>query len=162
MPSALEQRTGRVDRIHSLAHRQLDQQTAVTPDQFLQVYYPHLQDTVERVQVERVYERMNRFLRMLHRSFGGHEGQSSRIHLGRELIERRQDIEPIRSTLQSAGIRLGQLRPDDIIDTVKILPEYVRKHDLPYSILNDLDLTSERVQELLATTGLDTSGSRPL
>jgi glycerol-1-phosphate dehydrogenase [NAD(P)+] len=73
-----------------------------------------------------------------------------------------QDIEPIRSTLQSAGIRLGQLRPDDIIDTVKILPEYVRKHDLPYSILNDLDLTSERVQELLATTGLDTSGSRPL
>jgi glycerol-1-phosphate dehydrogenase [NAD(P)+] len=73
-----------------------------------------------------------------------------------------QDIEPIRSTLQSAGIRLGQLRPDDIMDTIKILPEYVRKHDLPYSILNDLDLTSERVQELLATTGLDTTGARPL
>lgn len=73
-----------------------------------------------------------------------------------------QDIEPIRSTLQSAGIRLGQLRPDDIIDTINALPEYVRRHELPYSILNDLDLTSERVRELLATTGLDTSGARPL
>ena len=73
-----------------------------------------------------------------------------------------QDIEPIRATLQSAGIRLGQLRPDDIMDTIKILPEYVRKHDLPFSILNEVDMTSERVQALLATTGLDTSGARPL
>lgn len=101
MPSALEQRTGRVDRIHSLAHRQLDQQSGVTPDQFLQVYFPHLRDTVERVQVERVYERMNRFLRMLHRSFGEQEAQSSRIHLGRELIDRPLDVAPIREPLQT-------------------------------------------------------------
>lgn len=73
-----------------------------------------------------------------------------------------QDIEPIRATLQSAGIRLGQLRPDDIIDTLNALPEYVVAHDLPYSIINEMDLSSERVQELLATTGLDTSGARPL
>jgi glycerol-1-phosphate dehydrogenase [NAD(P)+] len=73
-----------------------------------------------------------------------------------------QDIAPIRATLSAAGIRLGQLRPDDIIDTIKTLPEYVRKHDLPYTILNDLDLTSERVLELLATTGLDATGVRPL
>lgn len=101
MPSSLEQRTGRVDRIHSLAQRVLDRQSAVTPDQFLQVYYPHLRDTVERVQVERVYERMNRFLRMLHRSFGDQESQSSRIHLGRELIDRPQDVAPIREPLQT-------------------------------------------------------------
>jgi hypothetical protein len=71
-----------------------------------------------------------------------------------------QDIAPIRATLESAGIRLNQLQPDDIADTVKILPEYVRKHGLPYSILNDLDLTSERVTELLATTGLNAAGQR--
>ncbi len=65
-----------------------------------------------------------------------------------------QDTAPIRSTLESAGIRLGQLRNDDIVDTIKILPEYVRKHNLPYSILNDLDPTAERVNELLTTTGL--------
>lgn len=101
MPSALEQRTGRVDRIHSLAHRHLDQQNGVTPDQFLQVYFPHLRDTVERVQVERVYERMNRFLRMLHRSFGEQEAQSSRIYLGREFIDRPPDVAPIGEPLQT-------------------------------------------------------------
>lgn len=66
-----------------------------------------------------------------------------------------QDTKPIRSTLESAGIRLGQLRHEDIVDTLKILPEYVRKHDLPYSILNDLDPTAEKVNELLETTGLN-------
>ncbi len=65
-----------------------------------------------------------------------------------------QDTAPIRRTLESAGIRLGQLRSEDIVDTLKILPEYVRKHNLPYSILNDLDPTAERVHELLTTTGL--------
>ncbi|MFN8451912.1 MAG: iron-containing alcohol dehydrogenase [Anaerolineae bacterium] len=66
-----------------------------------------------------------------------------------------QDVSPIRGTLESAGIQLDQLRHQDIVDTLKTLPEYVRKHDLPYSILNDLDPTAERIGELLATTGLD-------
>jgi glycerol-1-phosphate dehydrogenase [NAD(P)+] len=66
-----------------------------------------------------------------------------------------QDIKPLRATLQSAGVRLGQLRPDDIVDAIRTLPEYVRKHGFPYSIVHDLDLTSERVLDLLATTGLD-------
>jgi glycerol-1-phosphate dehydrogenase [NAD(P)+] len=68
-----------------------------------------------------------------------------------------QDVNPIRATLESAGIRLDQLRHNDIVDTIKILPEYVRKHKLPYSILNDLDPSTERINELLATTKLDGS-----
>jgi glycerol-1-phosphate dehydrogenase [NAD(P)+] len=73
-----------------------------------------------------------------------------------------QDIAPIRTTLTSAGIRLGQLRPDDIASTINDLPNYVKRHDLPYSILHDLDVNSERSQELLAKTGLDVTGVRPL
>jgi glycerol-1-phosphate dehydrogenase [NAD(P)+] len=73
-----------------------------------------------------------------------------------------QDIAPIRATLTSAGIRLGQIRSDDIVATIRELPEYVRRHNLPYTILNDLDPSSERTSELLATTGLDTTGVRPL
>lgn len=73
-----------------------------------------------------------------------------------------QDIAPIRATLTSAGIRLGQLKPDDIVETLKSLPQYVQDHDLPYSILHDLDLSSERVVELLSTTGLNISGVRSL
>jgi glycerol-1-phosphate dehydrogenase [NAD(P)+] len=73
-----------------------------------------------------------------------------------------QDIAPIRATLTSAGIRLGQLKPDDIIETIKILPQYVNEHNLPYSIVHDLDVTSERARDLIAKTGLDISGVRPL
>jgi glycerol-1-phosphate dehydrogenase [NAD(P)+] len=66
-----------------------------------------------------------------------------------------QDIAPIRQTLQSAGIRLGQLPPDTISATLRDLPQYVRRHDMPYSILNDgFDPTPERVTEILAQTGL--------
>ncbi len=68
-----------------------------------------------------------------------------------------QDVSPIRTTLESAGIRLDQLRTEDIVDTLKTLPEYVRKHGLPYSILNDLEPTSERIDELLTKTGLSAS-----
>lgn len=73
-----------------------------------------------------------------------------------------QDISPIRDTILSAGIRLGQLKTDDIVETIKILPGYVRKHNLPYSILDDLDPSSSQVLSLLATTGLDPTGKRPL
>ncbi|MDX1993110.1 MAG: iron-containing alcohol dehydrogenase [bacterium] len=73
-----------------------------------------------------------------------------------------QDISPIRTTLTSAGIRLGELSPNAILDTVRMLPQYVRQHNLPYSILHDLDLSSDRAAELLSRTGLDVTGVRPL
>ena len=48
-PSAMEQRTGRVDRIGSLLQRRLDgRDQAPEPEEKIQVYYPHLEDTVER------------------------------------------------------------------------------------------------------------------
>ena len=65
-----------------------------------------------------------------------------------------QNVEPIRATLESAGIRLDQLSPAIIEDTLKTLPNYVVKHDLPYSILNDLDLDAERIEEIMQVTGL--------
>jgi glycerol-1-phosphate dehydrogenase [NAD(P)+] len=67
----------------------------------------------------------------------------------------KQDIAPIRDTILSAGIRLNRLSRDDVMDTLKMLPDYVRQHDLPYSILNDFEPTPERVLDLVAQTGLD-------
>ena len=67
-PSAMEQRTGRVDRIGSLAQRRLET-LARRPyrDELLQVQYPYLADTVEKLQVDRVFRRMNRFVELIHR-----------------------------------------------------------------------------------------------
>ena len=74
----------------------------------------------------------------------------------------KQSINPIRETLQSAGVRLGQLRPDDIVDTLRELPEYVRQHDLPYSIVHDMDIENEETRTQLAETGLDLNSEQPL
>lgn len=74
----------------------------------------------------------------------------------------KQNIKPIRDTLQAAGVRLGQLKPDDIVDTLRELPQYVRDHNLPYSIVHDMDIEDDETKARLAETGLDLSAERPL
>jgi glycerol-1-phosphate dehydrogenase [NAD(P)+] len=70
-----------------------------------------------------------------------------------------QDTAAIRTTLQNAGIRLGQLDRNDIIDTLQSLPQYVKMHNLPYSILHDMDIDADKAAELIEKAGLDTVGS---
>lgn len=70
-----------------------------------------------------------------------------------------QDVNPIRETIASAGVRLDQLHTEDIVETLKIMPQYVVEHNLPYSILNDFEPTTERIEDLLRITGLDGSGA---
>lgn len=65
-----------------------------------------------------------------------------------------QDVGPIRQTIANAGVRLGQLRPVDIMDTLQMLPQYVRMNKLPYTILNDFEPTTERIQQVMRATGL--------
>jgi len=101
-PSAMEQRTGRVDRIGGLVQRRLDGRSHVpSADEWLQVYYPHLQDTVEVLQVRRVLKRLNRFLRLIHRGFD-EQGEDSRIDTSRAMLEGLEDIKPIEIPLESA------------------------------------------------------------
>jgi hypothetical protein len=57
-PSAMEQRTGRIDRIGSLVQRRLDGRDELPrPEEKIQVHYPYLPETVEVLQVRRVLER---------------------------------------------------------------------------------------------------------
>ncbi len=65
-----------------------------------------------------------------------------------------QKIDPIRDTLVSAGVRLDELPQDAIRETLEMLPGYVRQHNLPYSIVHDLDMSSEETLAALARTGL--------
>jgi hypothetical protein len=66
-PSAMEQRIGRIDRVRSQTDRRLNgRDRAPDNDEKLQVFYPYLKDTVEVLQVNRVFERMNTFLRLMH------------------------------------------------------------------------------------------------
>lgn len=65
-----------------------------------------------------------------------------------------QDVNPIRDTMLSAGIRLNGVDAQDITDTLITLPQFVKDNKLPYSILNDVTITADKARELLTTTGL--------
>ena len=119
-PSAIEQRTGRVDRIGGLVQRRLDG-SSIPPeaDDLIQVYYPHLQDTVELLQVRRVLRRLNRFLRLIHRGDSAVGPEVHAIEAGRALLDEFADIPPIEGELKSAfpiepGWLEGGLGADDV------------------------------------------------
>ncbi|HWP44256.1 MAG TPA: helicase-related protein, partial [Blastocatellia bacterium] len=138
-PSAMEQRTGRVDRIGSLTHRRLDNREArAHPDELLQVYYPYLADTVEVLQVERVFERMNRFINLIH-TFGK-EGTDSRLNTLVEFARARRNIDQITEPLESAfPVQQSQLKGlskptdgprrqmEEALDHLRIIADLIEK-----------------------------------
>ncbi len=102
-PSAMEQRIGRIDRVRSQTDRRLSAMTgAPGGDDWLQVYFPYLEDTVEILQVERVLERMNTFMRLMHDGLAVPEADQRKIDVGREMIAGRKRAGVIRGVLKSA------------------------------------------------------------
>lgn len=102
-PSAMEQRVGRVDRARSATHRRLgDLGREPTEEEKLQVYFPHLADTVERLQVRRVLSRMNEFLRLMHEGLILPGSEARRIDLAKELCADVHIPEPLLAPLRSA------------------------------------------------------------
>jgi hypothetical protein len=65
-----------------------------------------------------------------------------------------QDIKPIRETMQSAGVRLNAIDPQDITDTLASLPQFVKDNQLPFSILNDVTISTDKAREMVAAAGL--------
>ncbi|MCX4239401.1 DEAD/DEAH box helicase family protein [Paraliomyxa miuraensis] len=100
-PSAMEQRTGRVDRIGSLTHRRLTERGAPDPREFLQVQFPYLDSTIELVQARRIFRRMDDFVALLHQGLGADEAKQSAIDLASAIHERTPIKEPSTSALQS-------------------------------------------------------------
>ena len=68
----------------------------------LQVYFPHLEDTVEVLQVDRVLGRMNEFLRLMHEGLVVRTASDRSIDTTREIARGRRPVEPIRERLTTA------------------------------------------------------------
>jgi len=103
MPSSMEQRVGRVDRIASLTERRLTvPRTEPAQRDFLQVYYPHLRETVEVLQVERVLERLNRFMTIMHESLGAETETERSLDVAAALLSPRPSVKALTEPLRTA------------------------------------------------------------
>jgi len=102
-PSAMEQRTGRIDRIDSLVQRNLDGREIPPGDnELIQVHYPHLVDTVEVLQVKRVLNRLFDFLNMIHLPKAKKDSDHSRLNIAEEILAPCHDIPRHEGLLESA------------------------------------------------------------
>jgi len=103
-PSSMEQRIGRIDRVRSQTELRLGaiQGRSVRGEDMLQVYFPHLEDTVEVLQVQRVLERMNVFLRLMHEGLVIPGGEERIIDANKEFARGRRLVPQIAELLKSA------------------------------------------------------------
>lgn len=65
-----------------------------------------------------------------------------------------QDVAPLRTALEAAGLRLDRLNPQVVQQVVQNLPTYVTEQNLPYGILNDINPNSDTVENALDLSGL--------
>jgi hypothetical protein len=102
-PSAVEQRIGRIDRIRSLTERTVQGCSGpLDSADKLQVFYPHLEDTVERLQVRRVLRRMREFIRLMHEGLGVAIADGSRLNVGKEIFDFTTDLPVLDKVLETA------------------------------------------------------------
>ena len=101
-PSAVEQRIGRIDRVRSKTERTAMAVDALPDDSRLQVFYPHLEDTVERLQVRRVLRRMHEFIRLMHEGLSGSLQESSKLSVSQEMVGAADLPAPVSTPLTTA------------------------------------------------------------
>lgn len=115
-PSAIEQRTGRVDRIGSMVQRRLEALSGTSPSEndYLQVFYPYLSDTYEYVQVGVVFKRLNRFLEMLHDLRLPRRSHAGEVEVAHQIHEKAEDVfKAFREPLKSGFGIAPELMPAD-------------------------------------------------
>lgn len=101
-PSAMEQRTGRIDRVRSQTDRRLRSLIDLSGDAKLQVHYPYLQGTIEVLQVRRVLERMNTFVRLMHEGLAPEAREARTVDVDREMHATDAVVPQITEVLRTA------------------------------------------------------------
>jgi hypothetical protein len=101
-PSSMEQRTGRIDRVRSLTERRLLAMGSAPNEEKLQVYFPHLEDTVEVLQVRRLLERMNRFLKLMHEGLQVKESEERTLNVAKEILRHHDPVPVLTGRLKTA------------------------------------------------------------
>jgi hypothetical protein len=164
-PSSMEQRIGRIDRVRSQTDRRLSGLSrGLNNEEKLQVYFPHLQDTIEVVQVQRLLTRMNTFLRLMHEGLilTGCDGR--KIDLAREMVTERRVVPQILQRLKSAfAVQPEHLRGEQqSLAVTHLVAEAARKRfrNLVLAPLPGMDVKWEAVAQSERLFGTVTVGRR--
>jgi hypothetical protein len=163
-PSAMEQRIGRIDRVRSHTERRLldGKRTVIRGDDMLQVYYPHLEDTVEVLQVRRVLERMNEFLRLMHEGLVVPGQEERSINTAKEFVKGIREVPQIRTRLRTAfPVSADRLRGSK--KTLVVTSAVANRHERRFVRIANSELGALRVTwepisahgRLLGTARLD-------
>lgn len=114
-PVSIEQKTGRVDRVGAHAHRRLlalQGENPIDDDDYIQVRFPFVRQSIEATQVRVLCNRMNAFIGSLH-EIGGH-GQSMEafVDISKELADSNEIPEQLLAFLESPFARKPSLPPN--------------------------------------------------
>lgn len=153
-PSATEQRTGRIDRIGSLVQRHLDgAKHEPAPKDFIQVHYPHLADTIERLQVRRVLKRLNKFVRLIHLETQEPTHVESSVQVDKDILDSTDPPAALTELLESAFPPDGAWQEGELVGVDAALPD-VRPYDELFEAL------TAYVEASLGLSPLDRPSSR--
>jgi hypothetical protein len=152
MPSSMEQRIGRIDRVRSQTERRL---TALdrpdTGDDRLQVFYPFVPETIEVFQVNRVLDRMARFIRLMHDGLGVvEENETRRIDLIQEMkLELRAEqmstvplqsafpVQPWMIEAPARALAVSPSVPEDLLQRFWVLQDVLGRRGVTWDAKSD-------------------------
>ena len=151
-PISIEQKTGRVDRVGSLAQRRLQQLSGTVniATDGIKVAFPHIKESIERIQVRSIAERLNRFLASLHDFEASHadnefqrEEQLSdkspipsltKAKLTSPYVVTQDDLKPSDRTLEDLNITADENYIKEIKTYIMQLIQANEIHDLQYDL----------------------------
>jgi hypothetical protein len=101
-PVSIEQKNGRVDRVGSLAQRRLTSRGSGTPcdDELIQVSFPHVKESIERLQIRRLSKSINEYMRSLHEIVGISRSENEEVPES-EIADRSEIPAQVKAFLES-------------------------------------------------------------
>jgi len=101
-PVSLEQKTGRVDRVNSMAQRRLQAlDRDVECNDLIQVYFPYVKQSIEMLQIRSTCKNYNEFIACLHEVSPGKQKISDTHDTDKELMQRDEVPDQIVTFLES-------------------------------------------------------------
>ena len=102
-PVGIEQKTGRVDRVNSMAQRRLSnyQKTTIDKNDFIQVRFPYVKESIELFQVRQLCNNINLFIESLHELSVKLEPSQDQVDTNRALADKSEIPEQIWNFLKS-------------------------------------------------------------